>query len=340
MPALTLAAAASISSPFMHSPLESLSEGKGDLGAQTRSALRARPLLLLDTATSLSSGGPPVPAEVSSACREELGLLDSVPVAALRDAFEETLLGRDVEVALQWLQDIGFIAKFFPELEATLHLQQEPGRHHKDVWEHTKWVVKQAVPRPIVRWAALLHDIGKVPTRRFTDTGVHFHGHARSARGCSTRCAGAFPSSDPARQRIRFLIRHHLRSAQYEPSWTDSAVRRFYREMGDNLQDLLDLSRADITSKRPGRRRSLLFQISSLSDRLEALRAADAIVPPLPKGLGTAIMNHFEIPPSRVIGELRSAVEAAVERGDIEAHRDEAYYVDYIVQNQLMDSLK
>ena len=92
---------------------------------------------------------------------------------------ERCLCGRDVDVALEWLHEIGVDPRCcFPELEATVDLAQEAGRQHKDVWAHTKQVVKQAVPRPVVRWAALLHDIGKVPTRTFTKDGVHFHGHA------------------------------------------------------------------------------------------------------------------------------------------------------------------
>ena len=72
----------------------------------------------------------------------------------------------------------GILPVLFPELAATVDLVQETGRQHKDVWAHTKQVVRQTVRRPLVRWAALFHDIGKVPTRTFTDEGVHFHGHA------------------------------------------------------------------------------------------------------------------------------------------------------------------
>ena len=103
------------------------------------------------------------------------------------------LLGRGVHVALQWLHDCGLLAVWLPELEATVDFSQEAGRKHKDVWEHTKQVVRQSVPRPAVRWAALLHDIGKVPTRTFTpDGGVHFHGTPRWARACSRTTARRF----------------------------------------------------------------------------------------------------------------------------------------------------
>src|SRR5262245_28414826 len=220
------------------------------------------------------------------------------------------LVARHVHVALQWLHDVGAMAKLLPELEATVDFSQESGRKHKDVWEHTKQVVRQAVPRPWVRWGALLHDIGKVPTRTFTSDGkVHFHGHAEVGARMFDPIARRFGLERPAKQKVRFLILHHLRANQYAPSWTDSAVRRFDREMTEHLDDLLDLSRADITSKRPGRRQELIRQIHNLQTRIVTLRELDAKQPPLPTGLGTAISDRFGIPPSRRIGDLKRALE-------------------------------
>jgi poly(A) polymerase len=256
--------------------------------------------------------------------------------ARLRDAVEQVLMGRDVDAALQWLHDTGVLALLFPELEATVDLVQETGRLHKDVWAHTKQVVRQTVGRPLVRWAALLHDIGKVPTRTFTSEGVHFHGHAEVGARMFDKIYGRFAFSRDERQTIRFLIKHHLRTNQYSERWTDSAVRRFHREMFAHMTDLLDLSRADITSKRPGRRKQLLEQISALADRVERLAEADAKLPPLPGGVGNAIMTAFEISPSRLIGDLKRALEQAIERGDLEPRREDPYYVAYLARSGLV----
>ena len=82
------------------------------------------------------------------------------------------------------------------------------------------------------------------------------------------------------------MILHHLRAAQYEEDWTDAAVRRFYKQMDDGLRDLLDLSRADITTKRPEKRRRGVQQISLLAKRIRELKDEDDRVAPLPKGSG------------------------------------------------------
>jgi poly(A) polymerase len=113
-------------------------------------------------------------------------------------------------------------------------------------------------------------------------------------------------------------------------------VRRFDREMGEHLTDLLDLSRADITSKRPGRRQELLRQIHTLAERIERIRELDAKVPPLPTGLGTAIAERFSIPPSKRIGDLKHALEAACERGDLEERRENEYYLDWLSRSGLV----
>jgi poly(A) polymerase len=295
------------------------------------------PLAIVRCATAIAQSGTTPHADVSAAAREALPLLDSSAPGPLRAELEQMLVARHVHLALQWLHDVGAMARLFPELEATVDFSQEAGRKHKDVWEHTKQVVRQAVPHPAVRWAALLHDIGKVPTRTFTpDGGVHFHGHAEVGARMFDPISKRFAFERAQRQKVRFLILHHLRANQYAASWTDSAVRRFDREMGEHLDDLLALSRADITSKRPGRRQELLVQINQLATRIGALRELDARQPPLPTGLGTAIGERFGIPPSRRIGDLKRALEEACERGELEERREDEYYLEWLARSGLV----
>ena len=191
--------------------------------------------------------------------------------------------------------------------------------HHKDIWAHTCQVVQQAVPRPLIRWAALLHDIGKVSTRSFTEKGkVHFLRHddvgAYMFEGIAIRLG--FP--EVMAERLRLLILHHLRPAMYSADWSEAAVRRFITSTAPVTDDLLDLGRADITSKRKATRKRAISNIFALRQRVEELRVRDAQKKPqVPTGLGRAIIDQLGIVPGPEVGVLRAKCEAAVRAGTL-----------------------
>ncbi|XXT16353.1 HDIG domain-containing metalloprotein [Sorangium sp. So ce429] len=254
----------------------------------------------------------------------------------VRKLLDRIMMSHDAEAGLDALLESGALAAMLPEVEAMVGFGDGEWRH-KDVWKHTKQVVRQAVPRLEVRWAALLHDIGKTRTRSISPTGeVHFFGHAEvGARMFDKidRRLPLFAREEALKGSIRFLILHHLRASQYDASWTDSAVRRFAKEMGDCLNDVLDLSRADITTKRPEKKRKGLKQISDLAERVLQVQAQDAVVPPLPSGIGDAIMQSFGLPPSRRVGEIKRALEQAVESGEVTSHQESDVYIAFLRDN-------
>jgi poly(A) polymerase len=255
----------------------------------------------------------------------------------VRQRLDHILLGEDPEAGLDAMLVSGALDAFFPEIKAMVGFGDGEWRH-KDVWKHTKQVVRQATPKVEVRWGALLHDIGKVRTRSISASGeVHFFGHAEvGARMFDKleRRMGLFGKEGKLRETIRFLILFHLRPAGYDRGWTDSAVRRFGKELGDHLNELLCLARADITTKRPEKKRRGLQQISELEKRIQEIQEADSVVPPLPKGVGDCIMKSFALPPSRKIGELKRVLEALVDAGDLEAFQESEYYVAYLAENR------
>ena len=286
---------------------------------------------ILQMAAQVATTGAAPSPEITQAARLAAKGLAGLPPGRLRQGLEQVIMGPAAAQGLQWLHEAGALAELLPELEATVDFSQEAGRRHKDVWEHTKQVVMQAPTRPLLRWSALLHDVGKVPTRSLLPDGrVTFHRHAeRGARmfGAIARRL-EFPGGD--RQRIAGLILHHLRANAYDPAWTDAAVRRFDHEMGDLLDDLIDLSRADVTSARPGRRQEAARNIEALLQRIMAVRAIDARVPPLPPGLGDAFREAFNLKPSRRGGELRKLCEETIERGELVERQTAAYYVEFL----------
>jgi poly(A) polymerase len=251
----------------------------------------------------------------------------------VRRMLDRIVMSDDAEAGLDALLASGALTALLPEVQAMVGFGDGEWRH-KDVWKHTKQVVRQSVPRLEIRWAALLHDIGKVKTRSIAPNGeVHFFGHAEVGARMFDKMHRRLPlfAAEPSLEStVRFLILHHLRASQYDGSWTDSAVRRFAREMGPCLRDLLDLSRADITTKRPEKKKKGLRNISELGERVRQLEAEDAKVPPLPGGVGDAIMTAFGLPPSRRVGELKKALEEAVLRGEVAPHQPSEAYVEFL----------
>jgi poly(A) polymerase len=286
---------------------------------------------ILEFAARVAAAPIPVPPEITEAAKLGASALAGLAPARVRQTLEQVILGPCAPQGMQWLHDAGALAVLLPELEATVDFSQEAGRRHKDVWEHTKQVVAQAPEQPIVRWAALLHDIGKVSTRVLLPDGkVTFHRHAEVGARMFGPIGRRLGFDRAERQSIHDLILHHLRANAYEPAWTDAAVRRFDHEMGDLLDDLAGLSRADVTSARPGRKQEAARNIEALLQRIVVIRELDARVPPLPPGLGNAIMEAFGLSPSRRIGELRKMCEEAIFRGELVERQPSEYYVDHL----------
>ncbi len=295
-----------------------------------------RAMAALESAAIASEKGrvievvPPISAE-------DLKVATQLDARAVRDRLDRVVMGDDPELGLDTLLDVGALRFLFPEVHALVGFGDGEWRH-KDVWKHTKQVVRQAVPRLEVRWASLFHDIGKTKTRSISPDGkVHFLGHAEVGTRMFDkleRRSSMFSPEPALRDTIRFLVLHHLRANQYDPGWTDSAVRRFARELGEHLDDLLCLARADITTKRPEKKRKGLNQIEELAGRITLLAAEDAKQPPLPSGVGDAVMKAFGLPPSRLVGEIKKQLEAAIASGEIAPHLESEAYVELIAKDK------
>jgi poly(A) polymerase len=271
---------------------------------------------------------------VALALPEDLVALGASDV---RTRLDRVMMGEHADLGLDALLVGGVLDALLPEVKAMVGFGDGEWRH-KDVWKHTKQVVIQSGDRLELRYGALFHDIGKVKTRSIAPNGeVHFFGHAEvGARMFDKleRRQRLFADDESLRSTIHWLVLHHLRASQYDGKWTDSAVRRFAREMGSHLEDLLCLSRADITTKRPEKKRRGVALIDELGKRITELAELDAKQPPLPTGVGNDIMTTFRLPPSRLIGDIKRALEAAIEAGEIEARLESSAYVEFVGKNR------
>jgi poly(A) polymerase len=239
---------------------------------------------------------------------------------------------------LEQLHELGLLSAIFPEVAAMVGFGGGK-QGHKDLWWHTKLVVEQCIKRRPVRWAALFHDVGKVPTFSREGGKVSFHGHELVSARLFDQAARRIELEAGFRKHVRFLIRHLGHVESYESEWTDSAVRRLHRDTAEHFDDLLALARADITTKHGDKRRRHHERVKELADRAAEIAQKDAELPWLPKGLGTALIRELGIAAGPGLGRLMKALEAAAQAGDVAARADEATYVAFVRSSGGIDAL-
>jgi len=178
--------------------------------------------------------------------------------------------------AIRLLCDLGLMRHIVPELLAMRGMRQDIYRY-KDVFEHTLHVVDNVEPELVLRWAALLHDIGKPRTISQVNGETHFFGHEVVGEGMARRILSRLRYDRELIERVARLVAMHQRINNYDGEWTDGAVRRFMREAGEALEDLFKLSRADLTTRREDKRRAALARLDELRARCEAIRAQEDV---------------------------------------------------------------
>ncbi|MFN0072633.1 MAG: HD domain-containing protein [Chloroflexota bacterium] len=219
---------------------------------------------------------------------------------------------------IRLLCDLGLMEHVVPEIPLMRGTRND-SLQHKDVFEHTL-VVTSRVPAVLhLRWAALLHDIAKPRTLTIDRGQVHFYGHDRIGEKMSRRILG--PSGlkydrDTVDQ-VSQLVGLHLRPNGYESDWTDGAVRRFMREAGPLLPDVLTLSRADVTSRRRERVEAAQRRVTELEGRCAEI-SAEAEVAKLSSPLdGLELMTMFDRTPGPWIREIKDHLLELVLDGDL-----------------------
>ena len=253
----------------------------------------------------------PATTEAIAALRETLSIVSPERV---QGEVVRLLATDDPVRGIRLLVDTGLMGEFLPEVPA-LRLEVDEHHHHKDVYEHSLTVVNQAialektrrpdaVPDVALRLAALLHDIGKPATRRLEPGGgVTFHHHDVKGARLARKRLRALRFDAATTDAVCLLIELHLRFFGYaEGAWTDSAVRRYVRDAGDQLERLHILTRADVTTRNKRKANRLRSAYDDIESRIAALREQeqlDAIRPDLD---GNDIQRILGIPPGRDVG--------------------------------------
>lgn len=285
------------------------------------------PLRMLRAARFIAGYGLEPDPDVVRAAAAMAHRLEVVSAERIRDELHKLLVVDDPAPGLWFLHDAGLFEQFLPEIPA-MRLEQDPIHRHKDVLAHTIAVVgnvrarkADGEPNTLTRMAALLHDIAKPKTRGYGPKGVTFHHHeVVGARMARARLEALRESNDFVDDVTR-LVELHLRFHGYgegDGGWTDSAVRRFVRDAGHLLDELLELTRSDCTTRNERKARMLRQRIDALEERIARLREQEELAAIRPDLDGNAVMALLGIGPGREVGEaMRYLLELRLDEGPL-----------------------
>ncbi len=248
----------------------------------------------------------------------------------ITDEFFKILSHPCPSIGLRILQQIGVLEIIFPELAALVGVEQRDAYHHKDVFEHTMKVVDNLAKMDTdirLRFTGLVHDIGKPRVKRFVEgVGWTFHGHElMGVRMLKGICSRLRLSKEYARYSQK-LVRLHMRPIHLiGEEVTDSAIRRLIVQAGDEIDDLMTLCRADITSGNPKRVKHHLSNFDFVAERMKEVEGKDRMRAFQSPVRGHEIMETCGLGPGPLVGKLKGMIEEAILEGDIPNEHDAAF---------------
>ncbi len=249
----------------------------------------------------------------------------------ITDELNKIILSKTPSYGFKLLQQTGILDIIFPELVNLMGVETMDGKGHKDNFYHTLQVLDNTAKKSNdlwLRWAAILHDIAKPATKRFSPkVGWTFHGHeelgGRWVKGIFRKYK--LPLDEKMRK-VSNLVRLHLRPiALAKDGVTDSAVRRLLVEAGEDIEDLMILCRADITSKDANRVKRYLKNFDKVEELLKEIEEKDKLRSFQPVITGEMIMEVFGLGPSKEVGLLKTEVREAILDCRIENNMESAY---------------